>query len=65
MFCIKYKVDGQEGIWIDPNTRGNREHMTYHDRGLADQECTTLCNQYYQEGFTFWVETYTPDLVPA
>lgn len=56
MFCIKYTVDGETGQWIDPNVRGNREPMTYHDRSNADAECELLVRQYCQEGYHFFVD---------
>ena len=58
MYCIKYRVDNQEGIWIDPNIRGNREPLTYTLKAHADKECDILATQYHSEGFIFWVELY-------
>lgn len=62
MFCIKYKVDGQEAEWCDPNIRGNRESMIYHEKINADRECEMLNCQYNNEGFIFFVADHKPTL---
>jgi len=68
MFCIRYTVDGESGVWIDSNIRGNREPMLFHSKDYANLECERLCNQYNNEGYKFFVDEFekvlTPDPIP-